>query len=107
MPNELKPFKCEFKPYCENDCESCEFIKDLKAQQDLEQAIQNIKNAIYEAFKPLAEKALETVKAVNEAYIRTTPNKRLQHLALHHKKKRVRKKNIHRICKTINKELYK
>ncbi len=59
--------------------------------------IQEIGVAVISAFRKIAEQISQQIIAVIKLY----PNKRVVYLALHHPKERVRKKNMHRILKWI------
>lgn len=58
-------------------------------------AIQHIIDGIVPLIEPLAEQIVQ----VWEETLKLYPNKRVVHLALHHPKARVRKKNVNRIVK--------
>jgi hypothetical protein len=51
---------CEFKPYCTDDCESCNYAKALKQRQELDEVVQVAKAVICKAFEPLLD-AMEKV----------------------------------------------
>lgn len=72
-----------------------------------EQSIENTKNLVYEAINPLSDMIWEMAKTITNWLMSTTPSSRVKYLAIYHKKKRVRKKNLHRITKELKKELYK
>ena len=76
---------------------------DTKDFQKAVEAIQGVKQVITETLKPILEKVFETIKMVSDAILNCYPNKKVLHLALHHPKQRVRKKNIHRIMQWIEK----
>lgn len=59
--------------------------------------IQDISIAVISAFKEIAEQISQRITALIKLY----PNKRIVYLALHHPKERVRKKNMRRILKWI------
>ena len=107
---------CELKPYCDKDCNECDFAKQQEAIREFNEALENIKNVVLEAFKPVADAFIEL-----GSHIRTImpkqwkvynmglwggsySNKKVLHLALHHPKERTRKKNINRIYKWLKKE---
>lgn len=62
-------------------------------------AIQHIIDGIVPLIGPLAEQIVQEWKETLKLY----PNKRVVHLALHHPKARVRKKNMNRIIKYMSK----
>ena len=56
--------ECDFKEYCTDDCESCNYAKTLKQQQEFKDAVKVLKDVISEAFKPLLnamEKVIEKI----------------------------------------------
>ena len=94
--------------YAEGTAEELQKVfEDLKGKtetEDLQKAVeafQRLAQALSEVLTPIMEKAWETIKKVSDAILHCYPNKRVLHLALHHPKERVRKKNIHRILKDI------
>ncbi len=72
-----------------------ELVKDFI--EALVSLIQEIGVAVISAFRKIAEQISQQIIAVIKLY----PNKRVVYLALHHPKERVRKKNMHRILKWI------
>ncbi len=108
---------CELKPYCDKDCKECEYAKRQEQIQAFNESVENLKNVVLEAFKPVADTLIEL-----GSHIRTImpkqwnvynkglwgcwsySNKKVIHLALHHPKERTRKKNINRIYKWLKKE---
>lgn len=106
---------CVFKEYCPNDCDSCEFAEDLKKSQNLNEAVKNLKTALIEAIAPICDAITQLIEGIcanipqivseiNYVTILSYPNKKVLHLALHHPKERVRKKNMTRIRKWLEKE---
>lgn len=65
--------------------------------------IEGVVQEMVEVLAPIVEKIYETVKKITDAVLHYYPNKRVLHLALHHPKERVRKKNIHRIGRWVEK----
>ena len=59
-----------------------------------------IQELIY-AIAPLFAEAVKNITGISEAAINSYPNKRVLHLAKHHPKERVRKKNMRRVLKWI------
>lgn len=114
---------CEIKSDCHNDCESCEYAKILEKQEQDRQAlcvaVEGLGNAISEMLDPLVnaidnfmnelmpviKNAVDYIVAAWDSILQIYPNKRILYLATKHPKKRVRKKNMHRIMKDIRKEL--
>ena len=77
-----------------------------KAMGDLAVACVDAATAFVEFFRATAENLSEVLKPYlkecETAFkIRSMPNSRVKHLALHSKKKRVRKKNINRLLRGI------
>lgn len=107
---------CELKPYCDKDCEECDFAKRQKQIQAFNEAVENLKNELIESFKPFADAFFESIKQISAMmpkllktynkglWIGSYSNKKVLNLALHHPKKRTRKKNINRIYKWLKKE---
>lgn len=92
--HELKP--CPIKNLCNCDCNICN-------DEDKTEKI----NRLWEVVVPIIGNIIQTVfpvikKAVDKFYC--YPNKRVVNLALHHPKERVRKKNIKRIMRWIERE---
>lgn len=54
---------------------------------------------IAEMIRPVIERAMQLCRDLSHEIIMAYPNKRVVHLALHAKKARTRKKNLHRIWK--------
>ncbi len=65
------------------------------------EAIQRLTQSIIEVLKPVLDSAMEAIKKILDAVLHVYPNKRVLHLAMHHPKERVRKKNMHRIMRWI------
>lgn len=66
------------------------------------EALQRLAQSIAEVLIPVLNSAIEAMKKIWDAVLHTYPNKRVVHLAMHHPKERVRKKNRKRIIKWIN-----
>lgn len=94
---------CELKPYCDKNCEECDFAKQQEAIQAFNEAVENLKNAILEVLTPLLDNILKFINKMWDAVLHVYPNKKVLNLALHHPKKRTRKKNINRIIKWLKK----
>lgn len=90
----MKTHKCDGCRDTKGEIKTGDFGKAVEA-------IQGVIQVITETLKPVLEKAFETIKKVSDAILSFYPNKRVLHLALHHPKKRIRKKNIHRIMRDI------
>lgn len=67
--------------------------------QRLVEAFQSLWESILDMLRPLFEKILGALDKFIDVAIRAYPNKRVLHLAMHHPKERVRKKNMHRIMR--------
>ncbi len=61
--------------------------------------------AVADAILPVLQGAIETFGKLQEAFLKSYPDKRIVHLAFHGKTARIRKKNRSRIAKYIKKEL--
>lgn len=97
--------ECTLKEYCDKDCKSCILAKEIKYIAEVNEAIENIKNAIIEAFAPVVERASKAFCGMWDAIKYSHPNKRVVHLAQKGKKARTRKKNTNRISKDILREM--
>ena len=69
----------------------------IKALEDLSELIVKIVDLFVSAIKVIADVLRKLWKTIIENY----PNRRVIHLALHHKSLRVRKKNITRIMRWL------
>lgn len=70
--------------------------------EDLKKAFENLGvacAAAYSALKDFFERLCDALAPAVKIY--AAPNSRIKHLALHSKKKRVRKKNMKRLLKTL------
>lgn len=95
-------FECEHRGYCTRDCETCDIAKEQKANEDLNNAIENLKTAVQETLVPYIRAAFEVAKRIVDTFnkfLKCYPNKKVVHLALNSKSERVRKKNLNRIKK--------
>ena len=90
--------ECELKPYCEGNCDQCKYGRELKQRQDAAKAVEALKNEIMELFEPIFDFLLCLVKSLDGF-----KDRRVAHLEAHHKKKRIRKKNMKRILKRLAK----
>lgn len=89
----------------------------------IEQAFQNLKDALIQAYKPVLDTCVQIVQNIMDALtpqvqqalkeivrlcdlvLESYPDKRIVWLALHHKKERIRKKNRNRILKWIERNV--
>jgi hypothetical protein len=90
--------ECDLKPYCNEDCNQCDYGGELKQRQTLAEAVEDIRNAFLELFEPIFDLASRMVNML-EGF----KDRKVAHLAAHHKKKRIRKKNMKRILKWMKK----
>ena len=60
---------------------------------------------LIDAIAPLFAEAVKNMTGIYEAAINSYPNKRVLHLAKYHPKERVRKKNMRRVLKWIERGL--
>lgn len=65
------------------------------------EALQRLANAIAEVLNPILDKAMQAFKKIADTVLHTYPNKKVLHLAMYHPKERVRKKNMRRIMRWI------
>ena len=63
--------------------------------------INNIIKASFEATCRIFEEALLYISGARDVVIKCCPNRKVVHLAIHSKKRRTRKKNIHRAIKIL------
>lgn len=74
---------------------------DFVESESMNNAMQAVAQAAEIASEIIARLAVNYTEFLNDI-ISSYPNKRLVFLALHHPKKRVRKKNVNRIMKNLN-----
>lgn len=65
------------------------------------EVIQRLTQSIIEVLTPVLDSVIEAIKKILDEILHVYPNKRVLHLAIHHPKERVRKKNMHRIMRWI------
>ncbi len=73
--------------------------------QQMVDALVPVIQGIIDALAPTIKQCSDTIIQLWEAIAKTCPDKRVVWLAFHHKKARVRKKNMARIAKYITREL--
>lgn len=80
-------------------------LTDKKTEdfQKAVEAIQRLAQEITETLMPILDTALQTIKKMTDAILNCYPNKKVLHLAIYHPKERVRKKNMRRIMRWIEK----
>ena len=88
---------CPFKPYCNEDCNACTDADKADKIDRVVEALQPILANIVEVLTPAIQEAMTTINNMLRAVIECYPNRRVVHLALHHHKKKIRKKNTKRI----------
>ena len=100
--------------YAEGTAEELQkVIEDLIGKTETEdfqkavEAIQRVTKEITEILKPILDTVMQAIKKVTDTILNCYPNKKVLHLALHHPKERVRKKNLRRIRKWIEKTTLK
>lgn len=76
---------------------------EIEDFQKARETIQGCVQALTDVLKPIIDEAMEVFKKICDAILHCYPNKKVVHLATHHPKGRVRKKNIRRIMRWIEK----
>lgn len=80
------------------------YMRDYTETEDFKKAVEAIQcvvQAITETLTPVFKKAFEVFKELYDVLLQRLPNKRILYLAVYHPKERVRKKNMHRIMRVI------
>ena len=88
---------CPFKPYCNEDCTACTDEDKAEKIDRVVEALQPIVASIVEVLTPAIEEAMTAINNIWRSVMECYPNRRIVHLALHHHKKKIRKKNTNRI----------
>jgi hypothetical protein len=88
---------CPFKPYCNEDCTVCADADKAQKIDRVVEALQPIVASIVEVLTPAIEEATTAINNMWRSVVECYPNRRVVHLALHHRKKKIRKKNTNRI----------
>lgn len=91
-------FECELKPYCGGNCDQCEYKEEQLTKETLAGTVEHIRKAFLEIIDPIVEFVQRFADALS-----AFDNRRILHLMTYHKKKRIRKKNMKRILKSIEK----
>lgn len=84
-------------------------FNDLRGEtqtEDFQQCVGAIQGSVQEAVQiltPIVEDIVKLIKEITDALLLCYPNKKVLRLALYHPKERVRKKNIHRIKRWVEK----
>lgn len=86
-------------------------VDEALPPESIEEQVKKLTDALLEAFRPVFDQCRRIVQNLVDALtpqiqilgsiLEQYPDKRIVWLALHHKKERVRKKNINRILKWI------
>jgi hypothetical protein len=72
--------------------------------EDFQKAVETLQlltQSIIEVLPIILNSVIETVKKILDAVLYVYPNKRVVYLAMHHPKERVRRKNMRRIMRWI------
>ena len=88
---------CPFKPYCNDDCTAC---TDADKAEKIALVVESLQPIVSNIMEVLTQAIQEAMAAINDMWrdvIECYPNRRVVHLALHHRKKKTRKKNTKRI----------
>ena len=88
---------CPFKPYCNEDCTACTDEDKVEKIDRVVEALQPIVASIVQVLTPAIEEAMTAINNMWRSLMECYPNRRVVHLALHHHKKKIRKKNTNRI----------
>lgn len=96
--------ECLLKKYCNDDCTACTDADKAKKIDLVVEALQPIISNIVEALTPAIQEAMAAINNMWRAVIECYPNRRVVHLALHHPKEKVRKKNTQRIMRWLRNE---
>lgn len=93
-----------FEKFLEENPEQKEKYEALtdEEREQLTEAVKTVEDIFYSLISTIREYANQAVKLC-ERIISLYPNKRVVHLAKRSKKSRVRKKNMHRIIKDVQK----
>jgi pyruvate-formate lyase-activating enzyme len=99
--------ECPLKKYCSDDCANCTDQDKTEKIERIAEALQPIIANISQTIIPIIQETIHFIKRFWRAVIECYPNRRVVHLALYHPKSRVRKKNINRIMKWIERQEWK
>ena len=96
--------------YAEGTAEELQnVLEDLKGETETEdfqkavEAFRCLEQAVLEVLTPIMDMVFEIIKKLTDAVLHCYPDKKVLHLALYHPKERVRKKNIRRIMRWLEK----
>ena len=88
---------CPFKPYCNEDYTTCTDADKAEKIDRVVEALQPIVANIVEVLTPAIQEAMTAINNMWRSVMECYPNRRVVHLALRHRKKKIRKKNANRI----------
>ena len=89
--------ECPLKKYCNDDCGACTDADKVEKIDLVVESLQQIVANIVEVLTPAVQEAMTAINNMWRSVIECYPNRRVVHLALHHRKKKIRKKNTNRI----------
>ena len=95
--------ECPLKEYCNDDCTACADADKAEKITLVVEALQPIVANILEVLTPAIQEAMAAINDMWRDVIECYPNRRVVHLALHHHKKKIRKKNTNRIILWLRK----
>ena len=78
-------------------------MKRYDPRQMDEKEIRQLVQELSAVLVPIINEVWKSVKTIVDVVLYHYPNRRVLHLALYHPKERVRKKNIHRIMRWVEK----
>ena len=100
--------ECDIKEYCNRQPEQCEVAKHIKDIAEYEKAKEALQSCIISCIEPIVDVLLELIQRVAEVLnnlfeaikeFLKKANKKVYNRAIHHKKKKTRKKNLSRLFK--------
>ena len=95
---------CPLKQYCNDDCKECTDKDKSEKIERIAEALQPVVANIAECLIPIIKECTQNIIDLRRSVVECYPNKRVVCLALHHQKNKVRKKNINRIMRWLNKQ---
>ncbi len=78
--------------------------KKTKDFKEAAEAIQRLAQAMTEALTPVLDMVMESMRKWCDKVLHCYPNKKVLHLAIHHPKERVKKKNMRRIMRWLKED---
>ncbi len=97
----MKNKKCPLGVYCECDCNTCTKEDKKEKLQICIDVVVPVVEELCSVILPVMHDVVKTIYQGWKEVIKTYPYKKVAYLALYHPKKRVRKKNMNRIVKSI------